>query len=947
MSIKLRYIKTLLAILFIVVLPIQVWSTTYYVSPMGDNANVGNEVTPFNTIQKAADIMLAGDICRIHAGTYSETVIPAGSGAVGLPIVFEAYGDGDVIVDGADVLVGWTQFSGNIYRAPMNWDLTVQNQVFVNNAMAHLARWPNLVNAIDPFFSLNNYATPDKTGSAKDIIVDSDLPDKPTDFWKNAVLWADFGYKWSSFGTKITGSTGKTLNYSGGDGQHRPGFPTGTFLSTDKDLYFLAGKLELLDADNEWYYDPINKFLYIQVPGGGNPGSSVKAKKRQYAFDLNNKSYITVKGLKVFGSTIRMQNAGYCSLDGIDARYICHHSGDGVAPYAGGSAFGSGGLGIYISGNNNTIKNCIIKYSAGSGIVVNGDNHTVDNNDIQYTNYFANYTEAVKISSGTNNRITRNKIWNSASALISCDRGLTASNDDNALILYNDCGFGDRLIDDRGGINGNGYEVAYNWIHDLGVGLAVGSCGAIYSDNATDFATYHHNVIWNQANDYMARINDTGDGNDGIFIYNNTGYNIGKSEPVSREDNTIIAKNNFVNKPSSNFVNVALNDFRLTPSATAINQGEAVTGITAGYSDSKPDLGAYEYGGSEAVSNWKAGLGVTMYYNGEGGSVTAVNIQPQKEVLTIGDKRQLGAYTTPINTTNENVSWTSSNPAIATVSTTGLLTAIGTGESIIMVTTADGGLTGTCAIKVCSQNVALGKSVTASSQKEGTVYSPTALTDGKITKFENKWIPAANAVSPQWAEIDLGGNYTIGAIKFYSGAGMAGIGTDVLISDFDFQIGSGSSWQSVVTKTGNKASQYSTHFTEVNASKVRLLIKTSVPTGSYLRLFELQVFGAPVVISLLEDNYEIKTLATSFLDVFPNPLFNSDLSITLNDLTILEKMNVSISDIAGKLVYQKQLEPKLDKITLKISKNLFKSGIYFVKANNNLTFNSVVKLVVK
>ena len=48
----------------------------YYVAPTGDDANPGTLDYPWQTIQHAADILVAGDTVYIRAGTYSEQVIP-------------------------------------------------------------------------------------------------------------------------------------------------------------------------------------------------------------------------------------------------------------------------------------------------------------------------------------------------------------------------------------------------------------------------------------------------------------------------------------------------------------------------------------------------------------------------------------------------------------------------------------------------------------------------------------------------------------------------------------------------------------------------------------------------------------------------------------------------------------------------------------------------------
>lgn len=75
-------------------------------------------------------------------------------------------------------------------------------------------------------------------------------------------------------------------------------------------------------------------------------------------------------------------------------------------------------------------------------------------------------------------------------------------------------------------------------------------------------------------------------------------------------------------------------------------------------------------------------------------NVTGVSLSELPE-LTIGKTHQLTATVTPTNATNTGVSFSSSNPNIATVDANGQVTAVSAGSYSITVTTADGGFTAT------------------------------------------------------------------------------------------------------------------------------------------------------------------------------------------------------------------------------------------------------------
>jgi uncharacterized protein YjdB len=80
--------------------------------------------------------------------------------------------------------------------------------------------------------------------------------------------------------------------------------------------------------------------------------------------------------------------------------------------------------------------------------------------------------------------------------------------------------------------------------------------------------------------------------------------------------------------------------------------------------------------------------------------VTGVALSPASLSLThAGKTGSLTPVLSPFNATNKAVAWTSSNPAVATVSG-GLVTPLGAGYTTITVTTADGSCTATCAVTV-------------------------------------------------------------------------------------------------------------------------------------------------------------------------------------------------------------------------------------------------------
>ena len=80
--------------------------------------------------------------------------------------------------------------------------------------------------------------------------------------------------------------------------------------------------------------------------------------------------------------------------------------------------------------------------------------------------------------------------------------------------------------------------------------------------------------------------------------------------------------------------------------------------------------------------------------------VTGVTLSENSLALNAGGSAQLTATVLPTNAANKNVVWTSADPAVATVSADGLVSAVGNGQTVITVTTEDGGYTDTCTVTV-------------------------------------------------------------------------------------------------------------------------------------------------------------------------------------------------------------------------------------------------------
>lgn len=122
---------------------------TYYVAPDGNDANAGTISAPFKTLRHARDVVrtvnddMTGDInVYLRGGNYpvSSTIdfTSADSGTNGHRAVYAAYQDEKPVLNGGVPVTGWTQHSGNIWKASLNRDDKLR-AIYVNGKRAQMA----------------------------------------------------------------------------------------------------------------------------------------------------------------------------------------------------------------------------------------------------------------------------------------------------------------------------------------------------------------------------------------------------------------------------------------------------------------------------------------------------------------------------------------------------------------------------------------------------------------------------------------------------------------------------------------------------------------------------------------------------------------------------------------------------------------------------------------
>ncbi|WP_158560399.1 DUF7594 domain-containing protein [Paenibacillus contaminans] len=571
--------------------------TTYYVSPTGSDSNDGMSLsTPFKTIQKAANVMVAGDLCYIRGGTYRETVIPVHSGTSGNTITFQNYNGEQVTVSGLDPVTGWSLDAGSVYKAVMNGTLGTRNQIFVDGVMMNLARWPNQTGTLtQPTLATVGSVDP---GLPSTTIIDSHIPGGD-DFWNGAQLWIPSGVAYWAYTSTVTDYDAAT---------HKLTFNSlpvsGSYDPVAGNKYFLSGIKAALDTQKEWWYDSNAQLLYLWAPGGADPSTqTVEAKKRDYAFDLSGRSYLDITGIDIFGASINTDvDTSHVTIRDMKAEYISHDNAAGA------------GYPISIKGSDIEIRNSELAYSSSAILVVEGSDNRVINNYIHDGNYMATSNPMI-YTKGNRLLVSHNTGTEAGRAVIG--GGATDSR-----IQYNDFSFAGRLTKDLGvtymaNTDGQNTVLSYNKIHDNAAPSGVG----IYFDQATQNYIIHHNVVWNTPgagillgtpSNYKLVYNNSVDGSAknwtavyGVDMYaTHVMNNIFKLNGLLTSNPPAWMKNNLFST-SPGYVNPAPGgaDYNLQSTSPAVNGGMEIAGITDGYGGAAPDQGAYEYGNTA----WKAG----------------------------------------------------------------------------------------------------------------------------------------------------------------------------------------------------------------------------------------------------------------------------------------------------------------------------------------------------
>ncbi len=316
---------------------------------------------------------------------------------------------------------------------------------------------------------------------------------------------------------------------------------------------------------------------------------------------------------------------------------------------------------------------------------------------------------------------------------------------------------------------------------------------------------------------------------------------------------------------------------------------------------------------------------------GTGVAVTSVSLSPSSASLNAGGTQQLTPTVLPANATNKSVTYSSNNTAVATVNSSGLITAVANGTAAITVSTVDGNKTSTCVVTVSTTSGG-GNYYTIKNRWTGAYLSDAGTNTGYGTTVSGN--------NYKWQKIAIDATYFV----------LKNVATGELMN-IEGQTGS---VQCNITDTTFWSAQWSSDY--IDGAWVRLrnrwqtgnIIHVENQTGSaqygnsqdgwYSAQWQLE----PTTVGTGKSALKIDAISETeqVISIYPNPSVNNEFNVVLPELESGDMASISVSDINGRTVLTERLSSS-GKIDHRLA-----SGIYIVNIVSK-EYKTTKKLIVK
>ncbi len=444
----------------------------YYVDPKGSDANSGTSLyKPWQSLDKVnSTVFKPGDrILFKKGGIWTGTLTPPSSGSTGHPIVFSSYGTGaKPVISGFAQLFQWKSLGSGIYESACTQCGDAVNVVAVNTVDTPMGRFPNA-----GYLTIESHTV--------STVIDSHLAGTQDWTGAEAVIRKE---RWVLDRNTITADNGATLTIKQGS----------EYPIQDGWGYFIQNSLATLDAQGEWYYNPVTKLFYMYF-GQNDPSKyAVQVSTVDRLVNLT-QSFITIDGL-----TLRGANDAAISVDGVHNEII---QNDDI------SLSGRDGITVNHSSNVTVQKNTITdSHNTAMHVLYENNYSSIKSNVIKNSGVIAgmgNYYTAISVEDPAEHiTIDRNKITNTGYSAISfqgnhvavtnniVDTFTTLLDDGAGIYTWND--FHPSLVHTDRVITGNVIKngIAAPWgTPDFSYLPSEG----IYMDNKTDHVSISANTI--------------------------------------------------------------------------------------------------------------------------------------------------------------------------------------------------------------------------------------------------------------------------------------------------------------------------------------------------------------------------------------------------------------------------------------------------------------------
>lgn len=341
-------------------------------------------------------------------------------------------------------------------------------------------------------------------------------------------------------------------------------------------------------------------------------------------------------------------------------------------------------------------------------------------------------------------------------------------------------------------------------------------------------------------------------------------------------------------------------------------------------------------GGNATTNENTSGMGAFSWMpnascSGSAVAVTGVTLSPSIATLNVGATLQLSTTVLPSNATNKSVTYDSSNTGVATVNSSGLVTAISSGTATITVTTVNGNKTSTCAVTITNSN-ATGDYITIKNRWTNNYLYDAGANAGYGTTVANN--------NYKWQKVTVDATYFV----------LKNVGTGDILH-IENLTGS-------VQCTAGLSTWWSAQWSNENVDGTWVRIRNRWQTGNMIHIENLNgtaqysgaqnswesaqwLFQTTVTAKNNEnDKREVRAEDDSLIVIYPNPSTNNEFYIVMPELPAGEMATVKITDINGR-----EVSVSKHNGTTPINHNLA-AGIYTVTISSS-SHNTSKKLIVK